>query len=70
MTQPITHNAYLDMYMTEPVIQYIYTVEGTQLGIQNPGSNYTSVRPVISINEEALKNVTGTGTATDPYIIK
>ena len=49
---------------------YIYTVEGTQLGIQNPGSNYTSVRPVISINEEALKNVTGTGTATDPYIIK
>ena len=40
MIQPITHNAYLDMYMTEPVIQYIYTVEGHYKGAEMvPDSN-------------------------------
>lgn len=40
MTQPITHDAYLDLYMTEPVIQYIYTVEGHHKGAEMvPDSN-------------------------------
>lgn len=40
MTQPITHDAYLDLYMTEPIIQYIYTVEGHHKGAEMvPDSN-------------------------------
>lgn len=40
MTQPITHDAYLDLYMTEPIIQYIYTVEGHHNGAEMvPDSN-------------------------------